>query len=56
MFSGGGVTSTEYAAAFAPHAAELMAPIQLAMQHGIAFEDLSAAPFAHPTLSELLSL
>ncbi len=44
------------AAAFAPHAAELMAPIQLAMQHGIAFEDLSSAPFAHPTLSELLSL
>ena len=44
------------AAAFAPHAAELMAPIQLAMQHGIAFDDLSAAPFAHPTLSELLSL
>ena len=44
------------AAAFAPHAAELMAPIQLAMQHDIPFEELSAAPFAHPTLSELLSL
>ncbi len=44
------------AAAFGEHAVEVLAPIQLAMEHEIGYSTLRHTPFAHPALSELLSL
>jgi len=43
------------AVAIGPAAAELMAPLQLAMQHGLSWEALTAEPFGYPTWSEVLS-
>jgi dihydrolipoamide dehydrogenase len=43
------------ASAFGEKAAEVLAPVQLAMQHGLSYEALTAAPYAHPTLTEILS-
>jgi dihydrolipoamide dehydrogenase len=44
------------AAAFGESAVEVLAPVQLAMEHGIPYSRLRATPFAHPALSEVLSL
>jgi dihydrolipoamide dehydrogenase len=44
------------AAAFGESAVEVLAPVQLAMEHGISYSELRATPFAHPALSEILSL
>ncbi len=44
------------AGAFGPHAVELLAPVQLAMEHSIPFERLRATPFAHPAAAEVLTL
>ena len=44
------------AAAFGEHAVEVLAPVQLAMEHRIRYSTLRSTPFAHPALSEVLSL
>lgn len=44
------------AAAFGESAVEVLAPVQLAMEHAIPYTRLRATPFAHPALSEILSL
>jgi dihydrolipoamide dehydrogenase len=44
------------AVAFGENAVEVLAPVQLAMEHGIGWERLRSTPFAHPALSEVLSL
>jgi dihydrolipoamide dehydrogenase len=38
------------------HAADVLAPIALAVQMGASIDDLAASSFAHPTLSELVTL
>ncbi len=43
------------AAAVGPNAAEVLAPLQLAMQHGISWEALTAEPFGYPTWSEIIT-
>ncbi len=44
------------AAAFGEGAVDILAPIQLAMEHGIPYAALRATPLAHPALSEVLTL
>ena len=44
------------AGAFGENAVEVLAPVQLAMEHGITYERLRFTPFAHPALSEVISL
>lgn len=44
------------ASAIGPAAAELLAPVQLAMQHGIPADALEAAPFAYPSYAEIVTL
>ena len=44
------------AGAFGPHAVELLAPVQLAMEHSVPFERLRATPFAHPAAAEVLTV
>ncbi len=41
--------------AFGPAAPEILAPIQLAINHEIPWSALQHVPFAHPTFSEILS-
>lgn len=43
------------AAAYGRGAAEVLAPLQLALNAGISWTDLSAVPFAYPTLSEIVT-
>jgi dihydrolipoamide dehydrogenase len=44
------------AAAFGESAVDILAPVQLAMEHGISADALRSTPLAHPALSEVLSL
>jgi dihydrolipoamide dehydrogenase len=44
------------AAAFGESAVDIMAPVQLAMEHGISADAMRSTPLAHPALSEVLSL
>ncbi len=44
------------AAAFGESAVDILAPIQLAMEHGIPYSAVRATPLAHPALSEVLTL
>lgn len=44
------------ASAIGGNAAELLAPVQLAMHHGISATALSAAPFAYPSFAEIVTL
>ena len=44
------------AAAFGESAVDILAPIQLAMEHGIPYPALRETPLAHPALSEVLTL
>lgn len=41
------------AAAFGYHAAEALAPVQLAVNEGLTWEQLSRTPYAHPSLVEI---
>ncbi|MCA1753243.1 MAG: hypothetical protein LC641_00810, partial [Spirochaeta sp.] len=43
------------AVAIGPSAAEVLAPLQLAMQHGLSWDALTAEPFGYPTWSEVLT-
>jgi dihydrolipoamide dehydrogenase len=43
------------AGAFGPHAAEILAPLQVAMQEGITLEALQKYPFAHPGWGEVVA-
>lgn len=43
-------------AAFGEHAVEIMAPVQLAIERGMSLRELVRSPFAHPSLTELLSI
>lgn len=43
------------ASAFGENAAEILAPLQLAMHHRISVDKLSNAPFAYPSWSEIVS-
>jgi dihydrolipoamide dehydrogenase len=43
------------AAAIGEHAAELLSPVQLAMEHGLTRRQLTETPLAHPTFSELVT-
>lgn len=45
----------EGAAGFGYHIAEVLAPIQIAMQAQLTYEQLQQVPLAHPTLSELIT-
>ena len=51
-----GDDSIRGAAAFGESAVEVLAPVQLAMEHGVTYSRLRATPFAHPALSAVLSL
>ncbi|MFP4426012.1 MAG: dihydrolipoyl dehydrogenase family protein [Spirochaetaceae bacterium] len=44
------------AAAFGEHAAEILAPVQMAIERGMTLRELVRSPFAHPSLSEMLSI
>ncbi len=44
------------AAAFGESAVDILAPLQLAMEHHISADAVRATPLAHPALSEVLSL
>lgn len=44
------------AAAFGESAVDILAPVQMAMEHGISFTGFRSTPFAHPALSEVLTL
>ncbi len=43
-------------AAFGEHAVEIMAPVQMAIERGMTLRELVRSPFAHPSLTELLSI
>lgn len=43
------------AAAIGENAADVLAPVQLAMQHGISWPELTGSPFAYPTLTEVIT-
>ncbi len=43
------------ATAIGTHAAEVLAPVQLAMHHGISWQALNAVPFAYPTWTEIVT-
>ncbi len=43
------------AAAIGENAADVLAPVQLALNHGITWSELTAVPFAYPTLTEVLT-
>lgn len=43
------------AATYGPQAAEVLAPVQLAMHHGIPWDRLNAVPLAYPTLTEVVT-
>lgn len=43
-------------AAYGEHAVELMAPVQLAVEGGMTMKELMRSPFAHPSLTEILSI
>jgi dihydrolipoamide dehydrogenase len=43
-------------AAFGEHAVEIMAPVQMAIERGMTLRELVRSPFAHPSLSEMLSI
>lgn len=43
------------AAAIGELASELLAPVQVAMQHGVPLQDLEAVPFAYPSVSEVVT-
>ena len=43
------------AAAIGENAADVLAPVQLAMHHGIAWNELVRTPFAYPTLTEVIT-
>lgn len=44
------------AAAFGENAVDILAPVQLAMEHGVSYRDLRGTPLAHPALSEVLTM
>lgn len=44
------------AGAFGAHVVELLAPVQLAMEHSIPYARLRETPFAHPATAEVLTL
>jgi dihydrolipoamide dehydrogenase len=44
------------AAAFGEHAVEIMALLQMATERGMTRKELLRSPFAHPSLSEILSI
>jgi pyruvate/2-oxoglutarate dehydrogenase complex dihydrolipoamide dehydrogenase (E3) component len=44
------------AAAFGESAVDILAPVQLAMEHHISADALRSTPLAHPALSEVLSI
>jgi dihydrolipoamide dehydrogenase len=44
------------AAAFGENAVDILAPVQMAMEHGISYGALRNTPLAHPALSEVLTL
>jgi dihydrolipoamide dehydrogenase len=43
------------AAAIGENAADLLAPVQLAIQHGLTRADLTDTPYAYPTITEIVS-
>lgn len=44
------------AAGFGAHVTDILATVQLAINNGITYEQMRAVPFAHPSMSELLSV